>query len=137
LLHQQKTTGKMKATNIIIAAVLSLQAGILLHGLDDLSTVSKDAITGRNITYIAPVSPVEATFEDAGEINEIAFDFSSLVPVTPLEAGFNDVVPDVNSDLKVLAPVTPSEADFNDSTEGPESTLSYLAPVTPAEADFE
>ena len=37
---------------------------------------------------------------------------SSLAPVAPIEADFNDSIEDQTVGLLVLAPVTPAEADF-------------------------
>jgi hypothetical protein len=119
----------MKATTIIIAAILSLQVNVLFAGNYEESPTVNSAL--------APVTPGEATFEETTLTNAFTFKFSDLAPVTPGEADFSDVVPEKNIDLTILAPVTPAEADFTDSIEGQEVDFSALAPVTPAEADFE
>jgi hypothetical protein len=138
LLHQtQKTKSKMKATSIIIAAVLSLQVSFLSAGNIATSPTLYNEAVSVNMNLLAPVAPVEATFEDATEANAFFFDFSVLAPATPDEADFSDVVPEKNIDLTILAPVTPAEADFNDTLEDQAVDFSALAPVTPAEADFE
>ena len=127
----------MKAISIIIAAILSLQVSFLSAGnIETNPTLSNEAVS-VNINLLAPVTPVEATFEDATEASAFSFDFSYLSPATPDEADFSDVVPEKNIDLTILAPVTPPEADFNDNSEAQTIDFSALAPVTPAEADFE
>jgi hypothetical protein len=127
----------MKATTIIIAAVLSLQVSFLSAGNNDLNPNVNNETSLYNIEMLAPVTPAEATFEDATETVALNFDLSLLAPVTPMEADFSDVVPEKNIDLTILAPVTPAEADFNESSNPVNSDLNMLAPVTPAEADFE
>jgi len=127
----------MKATSIIIAAALSFQVSFLSAGNIETSPTFYNEAVSVNIYLLAPVTPVEATFEDATEASAFAFDFSYLSPATPDEADFSDVVPEKNIDLTILAPVTPDEADFNDTIEDLDNDLSALAPVTPAEADFE
>ena len=127
----------MKATTIIIAAVLSLQVSLLFAHNDETTLIANNNAVSLNIINLAPVAPAEATFEDATETSAFNFDFSVLAPETPGEADFSDVVPEKNIDLSILAPVTPSEADFNDSIEAQTIDFSNLAPVTPAVADFE
>ena len=127
----------MKAITIIIAAVLSLQVSVLFAGNNETRSIPNDENVSFNINTLAPVTPVEATFEEATETNTFTYGFSALAPVTPVEADFSDVVPEKNVDLTILAPVTPSEADFTENTDEPAVDLSALAPVTPAEADFE
>ena len=127
----------MKATTIIIAAVLFLQVSVLFAENNEASPAVFNVPVSFNMNALAPVTPTEATFEDATESNAFTFNFSDLAPVTPVEADFSDVVPEKNLDLTMLAPVTPAEADFNETTESQSDILSALAPVTPAEADFE
>lgn len=75
--------------------------------------------------------------------NEI-FDFSTLAPLTPKEADFNDEAPAMEMNLKFLAPSTPKEATFEDvqpdinpgSVLIPQEILQKLTPLTPEEADF-
>ena len=127
----------MKETSIIIAALLTLQVSFLsADNIESNPTLYNEAVS-VNMNILAPVAPIEATFEDATETNAFTFNFSVLTPVTPVEADFSDVVPEKNIDLTILAPVTPAEADFNDTLEAQAVDFSALAPVTPAEADFE
>ena len=103
----------MKTTSYIIAAVLSLQVSLLYAGNNETRTSSpKEAVT-ITITSLAPVTPPEATFEDATETNDFLFDFSDFSPVVPMEADFSDNEPERINDYKLLAPVTPAEADFD------------------------
>jgi hypothetical protein len=127
----------MKATTIIIAAVLSLQASFLLAGNNETASSPNNESSFVTISTLAPVTPGEATFEETTFTNAFAYNVTNLAPVTPVEADFSDVVPEKNIDLTILAPVTPSEADFNDNIEDQALNLIALAPVTPAEADFE
>jgi hypothetical protein len=127
----------MKATTIIIAAVLFLQVNVLFAGNHEESPTVNNESACFNTSVLAPVTPGEATFDETTLTNAFTFKFSDLAPVTPGEADFSDVVPEKNIDLTILAPVTPAEADFTDSIEGQEVDFSILAPVTPAEADFE
>ncbi|MCX6268841.1 MAG: hypothetical protein NTW16_16065 [Bacteroidetes bacterium] len=120
----------MKTTITILAAVLTLNAGILFAG----NEISSAPIANES-TFItlAPSAPMVATFEDAA----IALvDFVSIAPVTPVEADFSDVAPDATIDLTNLAPLTPAMADFNDVVDVAIDT-NALAPVAPATADFE
>jgi hypothetical protein len=137
LSHQNRKTKKMKATTIIIAAVLSLQVSLLFAHNDETTLNANNTSAPLYMNNLAPVAPAEATFEDATETSAFTFDFSVLAPETPVEADFSDVVPEKNIDLSILAPVTPSEAGFNENIETPAINFSALAPVTPAEADFE
>jgi hypothetical protein len=99
----------MKATITIFAAALILNAGIMFAANE---TTSASATADH--TSISSLS---------------------LAPVMPNEADFNDVAPDIFTDVIRLAPVTPSEADFSDSTAIID--IHALAPVTPVTADFE
>jgi hypothetical protein len=120
----------MKATITILAAVFTLQAGILFAGNETISTpvASESAI----ITF-APSAPLEATFEDA---TTTVIDFVAIAPATPVEADFSDIAPDASIDLTNLAPLTPVVADFEDVIDVT-IDITTLAPVTPAAADFE
>ena len=125
----------MKATTIIIAAVLSLQVSVLFADNDKTRSTVNNETLSINISTLAPVTPAEATFEDATETTAFSFDLSVLTPVTPKEADFSDVIPESSMTMTNLAPVTPSEADFSDNTE--DHDFSALAPLAPAGAEFE
>ncbi len=119
----------MKATTIILAAVLTLSINPLFAGTGgaaanhDLNMVQSS---------LAPSTPSEATFE---ELNEAAFAVITLAPVTPAEADFSDVASGITVDIFALAPVTPGEADFG-SGENQADNTNALSPVTPSVADF-
>jgi hypothetical protein len=116
----------MKTIKMIIAAVITLQAGILFAGNETSSVpVTNDNLT-ISMNCLVPVTPREATFEEAVLMN----DFASLAPATPIEATFGE--PSEGAFVLDLAPVTPAVADFEDVVD-----YNSLAPVTPAEADFE
>ncbi len=108
MLHQIKQNNKMKATTVILAAVLTLQAGILFAGNDNIAPVSNENSSISMISLV-PATPAEATFEDM-ETGSMAY----LVPSTPAEATFDDMpvmVPSVGD----LMPGTPVLADFEDA----------------------
>ena len=114
----------MKATTIILAAVLTLTANVLFASNDNLVPVANS--TTVSMTTLAPVVPCEADFEDA-----FIVDYTTLAPISPAEAQFEDLAYETVSTLN-LAPVTPANADFEE-----EADRNSLAPVVPAEADFE
>jgi hypothetical protein len=119
----------MKATTtIIIAAALALQVNVLFADIEKTSSapVKTESIT-INMTLLAPITPKEATFEDAVVMDN----FTNLAPSVPAEASFDDMSFEMVSALS-LAPVTPAVADFDDTAD-----YNSLAPVMPAEADFE
>ena len=127
----------MKATNIIFAAVLTLQVSFLFAGNNTATSTAPNESAFCPTCVLAPVTPKEATFEEVTETTAFPFDLSILAPVTPLEADFSDVVPEKILDMTILAPVAPAEADFDENFEYAMANLTLLAPVTPAEADFE
>ena len=116
----------MKATTIILAAVLTLSMNVLFASNDGVAVNSET----NSILTLAPSTPSEATFE---EMTESTATFT-LAPVAPSEADFSDVAPEMTADYSILAPVTPSEADF--ATDDETINTSILAPVTPSVADF-
>ena len=127
----------MKTITIIISAVLSLQASFLLAGNNEIASSANNESSFGTISTLALVTPMEATFDETTFTSAFDYNVTYLAPVTPVEADFSDVVPEKNIDLTILVPVTPSEADFNDNVEDQASNLRALAPVTPVEADFE
>lgn len=127
----------MKATTIIITAVLSLQISVLFAGNHEISPIVNNETVSYDMRTLVPVTPDEATFEDVNLLSDFTFDFLTLAPVTPTEADFSDIVPEKNIDLTILVPVAPAEADFNDIIENQAVDFTSLAPVTPIEADFE
>ena len=116
----------MKATSIIIAAVLTLSMNFLFAGNDGTALDNEF----NPIQILAPCAPSEATFEDMTGASATF----TLAPVTPGEADFSDAVPEMTIDFLSLAPTTPGEADFSDN-EIPMNNVN-LAPFTPAFADF-
>ena len=62
------------------------------------------------LLFLAPATPVEATFADEDANTEI-----NLEPTTPSEATFDDDLEFISvSIFENLAPTTPSEADFDE-----------------------
>ncbi len=119
----------MKATTIIIAAVLTLQAGILFAGNETCSAPLSNENTSRTL---APTTPFEATFEEVVTIADAAM----LDPTTPSEATFEEM-PSETISISDLAPVVPAEADFCETSDSTSVDNGILAPAAPAFADFE
>ena len=97
----------MKTTMITLAAIFTLFANVLFAGNDFLNTTPAPTAPTLTILFLAPVTPAEATFEDA----TITPDFTGLYPAVPSEASFEEVVTSEIS-LSGLAPEIPSEASF-------------------------
>ena len=69
----------MKATTIIIAAALTLSLNVLYASNDNITAPVANTNTTITLTSLAPIVPMEATFEDAIDMT----DFASLAPSTP------------------------------------------------------
>jgi hypothetical protein len=85
----------MKTRIIIILALITLNFNLL-----SASNNSPKRVDGPSksemitlVTILAPVTPAEATFEDATEMNPVAPFLSSLAPVTPVDASFEEELP--------------------------------------------
>jgi len=118
----------MKTTTTILATFFTLSINILF-ATNEGAPASNE--TRSFHASLAPRPPIEATFED---MNDVIAHAVILSPVTPGEADFSDVIPDINIDITTLAPVTPSEADF--ASEDETVNTRVLAPETPSVADF-
>ena len=118
----------MKSIKIIIAVILTIQAGIIFAGNENLAPVSEINSTVSMMSLV-PTTPTEATFEDVAVENS----FLGLSPITPDVASFEDFSIEQVSVMD-LSPVTPAEADFTDMVS---VDLGQLSPVTPLEPDFE
>ena len=119
----------MKTTKFVLAAIFTLQLGILFAGNDNITTPATEVTSSINMVSLAPTSPVEATFEEIVVENT----FFGLSPITPVEADFEDLSIEMVS-VNDLSPVMPSVADFSDTVE---ISIDQLSPVTPVIADFE
>ena len=92
---------------MILAAFLTLQVSILFAGNESIINNNAPATINLDITSLMPVTPAEATFE---EVNVPNIDFEALAPHTPAEATFEDIAQAIS--IGSLAPKTPSEATF-------------------------
>ena len=119
----------MKATTIIIAAVLALQVNVLFAGNDTASAPVTNENTTTTLTSLVPTIPSVADFVDASVMYEV----TCLAPTVPAEAQFDEMNYEMVSALN-LAPMTPETADFNDADSVDSNSL---APVVPTEANFE
>ena len=132
LIKQSQKT-KKKAISYILAAALILQAGNLFaNNSFPRTNENKDANVTCCVSLI-PTTPAEATFDDVIPLNNVA----ALAPIIPAEADFTDTTPETTYSLNDLAPVAPTSADFDDDIYAPVVDLAMLAPETPVEADFE
>lgn len=121
----------MKTTTIILATLLTLQISFLFAGNESITATPATEVSFSAVSMLAPSTPAEATFEEAGSVT---FDLEALAPATPPAADFEEMVPVI--DLSALSPATPAEADFTDA--GDQTVdIRALAPVSPAVADFE
>jgi len=106
----------MKTRIIIILAFTALNIGLVSanhswdKNLDSPATVNPNL----SIESLAPVTPAEATFEEAEDAVISFSDVISLAPVTPANATFNENIPDENTVMYFAAPRPPKEALFDD-----------------------
>jgi hypothetical protein len=131
LFHQHQTTEKMKTITTLIIALFTIQASLLFAGNESDALTRTPGETIPDLTSLVPVTPAEAEFE---EVTTETIDLNSVAPVVPAEAEFEEMVPVI--DLGSLAPVVPAEAVFPDTVDQT-IEISSLAPVTPLFADFE
>jgi len=128
LIHQTQKIKKMKSATILLAAVLTLSLNVVFARTGGTAMISE---TSSSRISIAPVTPVEATFE---EMTDATATFTLLAPVTPAEADFSDAIPETTIDIAALAPVTPGEAEFG--LDDVVANANALDPITPSVADF-
>ncbi len=96
----------MKTTMILTAALL-LNVTVLFAGINNNMITAASEAPAFNLTTLAPVTPKEATFEEI-----LAVDFTNLAPITPKEAEFEESTNSLKIDIQSLKPVSPAEADF-------------------------
>ncbi|MCX6245409.1 MAG: hypothetical protein NTU98_12010 [Bacteroidetes bacterium] len=132
-------TIKTKAikTLFIIALISGLQITLVYaKSSAENSPASKNSF----LTSLAPVTPTRADFDDP--VPEKAPAMVCIAPETPKEATFTseDSSPSESPEfLKALAPSTPPEADFNDSdpSYNTDQVLVLSHPDVPVEASFD
>jgi hypothetical protein len=123
-----------KRAILIFTLFLGFQIQLIMAKSPENSSPAKNA---PGLSTLAPVTPKEATFNDV--LPEKAAAIVSLAPVMPKEATFNDndSSPVISSELlKKIAPVTPSEADFNDVSPETDKVINIIKFRTPIEANF-
>jgi hypothetical protein len=127
----------MKTITIIIASVLTLGVFSVFASGTDVRSGSSTPAPAVVSAALAPVTPAEATFEEASFAPSAVADVMALAPVTPAEASFElEAETVIVPALAGLAPVMPAEADFSDAAAA-DTGVTALAPVAPATADFE
>jgi hypothetical protein len=116
-LVQLKINIKPKLMKTIYKSILVIIVLFLSGMTINTNYAGKPAIekvfSTKNIQNLAPVTPIEADFNDA-DIT-LAFDIITLAPTMPIEADFNTDSIDLTFDIRTWAPTTPAEADFSDS----------------------
>lgn len=123
-----------KRAILIFTLFLGLQIQLVMAKSPVNNSPSKNTL---DLSTLAPVTPKEAAFDDV--VPEKAPSMVSLAPVTPKEASFND--DDSSSEistelLREVAPVTPKEADFNDASTDVDQDMTKIKFYAPLEADF-
>ena len=101
---------------------------------------SKPNDVSFSVAYLAPVTPREATFTDHGTVSPSLIRHISSITLTDVIYDFINeqaFIPESGSFfLMRLAPVTPTEAGFEDLDIETVKTTVNLVPVTPATAEF-
>jgi PBP1b-binding outer membrane lipoprotein LpoB len=122
----------MKTKIYTLAAILALQVSILF-GANNMNNAAPVKNTNNAISVILlPVTPSEADFSDI--IPEPAVKTANLAPTTPETADFEEITPESKVSVINLSPETPVTAEF---TESEESSFASLIPESPKSADFE
>ena len=89
------------------------------------------------LVWLTPLTPCEATFDEEFLGNNLypVIKFSKLAPEIPMEATFEDYMPE----YQILAPELPTEASMNENEMLEIDNLRYntLAPAIPAQANFD
>jgi len=96
----------MKTKIIIILALITLNINLVSarnnfpKGVDG---PAKSELTS-SLSLQAPVTPAEATFEDATDVNPVFSSLSSLAPVTPKYASFEELTSGEETITKTSTP---------------------------------
>ena len=123
----------MKTTTFILAAIFALQVTSIFASNNETGN-SANTNSNPTIVSLIPTTPFEADFSDI--VPEPAFNLKSLSPVTPDSADFTEEATETVATIFNLAPTTPNTAEFEEITIEQSNVVS-IVPVTPAEADFE
>jgi len=89
----------MKTKLIIIFTLISLNINLVSARINSPKGVDgpvKSEVT-ISVVLLAPITPAEATFEDATDVNPFISSVLSLAPVTPKEASFEEIIITVSS----------------------------------------
>jgi hypothetical protein len=97
----------MKTRIIIILALITLNINLVSADNNTRKGIDGPVITEITISlsFLAPVTPAEATFEDALYRNPVVSFVSSLAPVTPKDASFEEIASGEETNIPVSAPV--------------------------------
>jgi hypothetical protein len=116
----------MKTTILTLTAILTFTYTVLSasnpsltkdKNITDKSEVTL-SLTPEVMQSLAPVTPCEATFEDALFVSTSPVsteNFMKFSPITPDEATFEDYESDQNYEIPVRPPVIPMEASFDEA----------------------
>jgi hypothetical protein len=126
----------MKIKILISLVILALNIS-LLFGNTETFTFNDRPVEHKGV-WLTPNPPMEADFNE--NVPELAVDYRGLAPATPLDATFEEeMLPEticLNGCMKTLSPSTPVEADFEEDATYSVINIS-LTPAAPNEADFE
>src|SRR5450759_1609508 len=97
----------MKTKLIIILALITLNINLVSARINSPKGVEGPAKSEMTVSVasLAPVTPTEATFEDATDVNPVVFFLSSIAPVTPKDASFEDITSGEETITTVSSPV--------------------------------
>jgi len=97
----------MKTRIIIILALITLNINLVSARINFHKGVEGPAKSEMTVSVasLAPVTPAEATFEDALYKNPVISFVSSLAPVTPKDASFEEIASGEETNIPVSSPV--------------------------------
>ena len=98
-----------------------------------VSIVRISVLAGSPASFTASLPVAEGTGVELVRPEVLA---ARLAPVTPMEADFEEALPEFTISILQLVPSTPDVAEFGDAA-GTEPEPALLAPATPGTADFE
>jgi hypothetical protein len=83
----------MKTRIIIVLALITLNINLVSARNNSPKGVDGPAISEWTVSFslLAPLTPTEATFEDATDVNISTTNIPSMAPVTPDEATFEEI----------------------------------------------
>ncbi|MDP4282693.1 MAG: hypothetical protein Q8867_11200 [Bacteroidota bacterium] len=131
---------KTTVTTLIIVFLSILASSFSAISAEPINKNKLPVDPAKLVICLAPVTPVEATFDEETIHAIPAAMLAWCAPETPSEASFDEGYPEVSLAEIIAAPVTPKEATFDDEYIPFEPVsaefLNSVAPETPKTADF-